>query len=546
MKRHPWATKAFAAAALGGALGLISCGGDGDKDGAGPVADPVPYALLPEQTPSWSEADRDFFLHGSMGTEFLPEVLLRAWAETEPGLIPSATLVAFGAVAERADGLPLGFSLRRVEHLGGLPSLGINCASCHAGQVVPPGGGAPITLLGQPAPFDAEAFFGAVVVAMVKTADPEAMKKFLPAYARARLRRADAQAVREMEELIAKDMAAIAAAVKEDPLANRGAAAGAMHVLGEHDLDLFVPGTTKLVPLPDLARNLLRLLHNMRAALHIPDALPAGAPPASGPGRNDAFGLLSLVLLGTPQEYAPVKFGVVWNVDRRRWVHWDGNTPSPMARNLLAAVGLGAPLLGKKAVLDVAVLKRQTQLSETIRPPKYPWQIDEAAAKRGEAHYRANCASCHDGPESDARLHAVAEVGTDPARARAFTQKQADGFNGFLRTVQVENFDASKEPAIRGTGKYWASALEGVWARAPYLHNGSVRTMADLLSPPASRPKTWRRGSREYDASGLGYADAGPHVLDTTTPGNSNAGHDYGTALPGDAKRDLIEFLKAK
>src|SRR5206468_3194371 len=46
--------------------------------------------------------------------------------------------------------------------------------------------------------------------------------------------------------------------------------------------------------------------------------------PASGPGRNDAFGLLSAVLFGAPQPYAPVKYGLVWNLDHRHWVHWDG------------------------------------------------------------------------------------------------------------------------------------------------------------------------------------------------------------------------------
>ncbi|KAF0242232.1 MAG: hypothetical protein FD180_4029 [Planctomycetota bacterium] len=546
MKRHRWIAKAFGAAGLGAVLFVISCGGTGEEDGGEIAAEFTTHVLLPEQVPGWSAEDREFFLHGSMGTEVLPEILLRAWAETEPGLFPTVTLTNFGAIADRPDGPPVGFSLRRVEHLGGLPSLGINCASCHAGQVMPAGGGTAITLLGNPAPFDAEAFFGSVIVAMVKTLDPEAMKKFLPAYARARLRRAEAQAVREMEAEIEKNGAAIVAAVKDDPFANRGAAAGELHAIAPADLEIFQRGTTTLVALPDLARNLLRLLHNMRTALHLPDNLPSTGPPPSGPGRNDAFGLLSLVLLGSPQEYAPVKFGLLWNVDRRRWVHWDGNTPSPMARNLLAAVGLGAPLLGKKAVLDIAVLKRQTQLSETIRPPKYPWDVDNEAAKRGEAHYRANCAKCHDGPESDARLFAVSEVGTDPVRARNFTQKQADGFNEFLRTVEVANFDASKEPPIRGTQKYWAADLAGVWARAPYLHNGSVRTMADLLSPPASRAKTYRRGSREYDTAALGYADSGSYVLDTSTPGNSNAGHDYGTSLATEAKRDLVEYLKTR
>ena len=140
---------------------------------------------------------------------------------------------------------------------------------------------------------------------------------------------------------------------------------------------------------------MLKLFHNIRASLHIPDQPPEKLPPASGPGRNDAFGLLSAVLFGQPQPYAPVKYGVVWNLDKRRWVHWDGNTRSPIGRNLLASLGLGAPLVGKHGQLDFALIKRQTDLSETIRPPRYPFAIDAAAARRGAAHYEEHCASCH-------------------------------------------------------------------------------------------------------------------------------------------------------
>jgi hypothetical protein len=85
-----------------------------------------------------------------------------------------------------------------------------------------------------------------------------------------------------------------------------------------------------------------------------------------------------------------------------------------------------------------------------------------------------------------------------------------------------------------------------VWARSPYLHNGSVRTMQELLSPPAQRAKTFHRGSREYDPAQLGYSDGGAYVFDTSTSGNSNAGHDYGTKLSSAEKQDLMEYLKTR
>jgi hypothetical protein len=282
----------------------------------------------------------------------------------------------------------------------------------------------------------------------------------------------------------------------------------------------------------------------MRAALHVPDQPPDKVPPASGPGRNDAFGLLSASLLNRPQPYAPIKFGLVWNVDQRTWVHWDGNTKSPIARNLLASLGLGAPLHGKRGDLDFATVKRQTDLSESIRPPKYPFAIDRAAAKLGAAHFESKCASCHGGPESDKRLYSIAEVGTDPRRAEMFTEKQAEGFNKFLAELEAVGYEPPKEFGVRSTGKYWAATLGGVWARSPYLHNGSVRTMQDLLTAPAQRAKTFHRGSQEYDANQMGYTDGGVYVFDTEGEGNSNSGHDYGTKLSAEQKRELMEYLK--
>jgi hypothetical protein len=78
----------------------------------------------------------------------------------------------------------------------------------------------------------------------------------------------------------------------------------------------------------------------------------------------------------------------------------------------------------------------------------------------------------------------------------------------------------------------------------PYLHNGSVRTMQELLTPPTARAKTFHRGSRVYDAAKMGYVDAGAYVFDTAGAGNSNSGHDYGTHLSAEQKQELIEFLK--
>jgi hypothetical protein len=141
-------------------------------------------------------------------------------------------------------------------------------------------------------------------------------------------------------------------------------------------------------------------------------------------------------------------------------------------------------------------------------------------------------------------LYPIAEIGTEPHRAQAFTPSQADRFNQFLARLDIPGYRPSQEPGLRGTQKYWAPSLAGVWARSPYLHNGSVRTMQELLMPPPARAKTFQRGSREYDALAMGYTDAGTYRFDMTATGNANTGHDYGTDLSQAQRRELIEYLK--
>jgi hypothetical protein len=422
-----------------------------------------------------------------------------------------------------------------VAHLGGLPAVGINCASCHFVQLTSSRQSEPIRILGGTSHFNVEGFFGAVLVATFKTADPANMKKFLTAYL------GDATPVRFDEEW-REQQAEILEVMKSDPFGSGGVAPGELHVLSGNDMRLHADEAHG--ELATLAHSMLKLFHNMRAALHVPDQPPEKQPPASGPGRNDAFGLLAASLLHSPTPYAPIKFGLVWNVDKRAWVHWDGNTRSPIARNLLASLGLGAPMHGKHGDLEFAMVKRQTDLSEAIRPPKYPFPITRDMATRGEKHFQADCFSCHGGVESDSRLHSIAEVGTDPVRASMFTEKLAEGFNKFLADLETDGYVPPKEYGVRSTGKYWAPTLSGVWARSPFLHNGSVRTMQELLTAPEQRAKTFHRGSRMYDEEALGYTNEGAYVLDTSTSGNANTGHDYGTKLARDEKRDLIEYLK--
>ncbi len=182
-----------------------------------------------------------------------------------------------------------------------------------------------------------------------------------------------------------------------------------------------------------------------------------------------------------------------------------------------------------------------------IQPvPDYPFPIDPTLAAAGKQVWSANCAGCHEiGREGAGRIIPIDEIGTDPHRWALITKGTVEGYN---RTSK-ENYGWPQEWFIRKTVGYTAVLLDAVWLRAPYLHNGSVPTIADLLESPEARPPVFYRGYNVYDPERLGYVSSGPEAekefrYDTSLPGNGNGGHLYGTDLPPEEKKALIEYLK--
>ena len=180
-----------------------------------------------------------------------------------------------------------------------------------------------------------------------------------------------------------------------------------------------------------------------------------------------------------------------------------------------------------------------------LQPPKYPYAVDQAAAARGGETFARACASCHAaGGENLGKVIAADAVGTDRHRLDMWTQAAADSYNNYQADYNwgFKNFHK--------TNGYVSVPLDGLWLRAPYLHNGSVPTLAELFETPDRRPKLFWRGYDVYDQEKVGFVSAGPEAersgsrYDTGLPGNSNAGHLWGTDLPPDEKRALVEYLK--
>lgn len=236
----------------------------------------------------------------------------------------------------------------------------------------------------------------------------------------------------------------------------------------------------------------------------------------------------------------------LWNMEQRHGnLHWDG-----LNTDLTEVVQTGA--LGDGATNKSLPVERMTQIEAYIRtkqPPAYPWadQIDSALVARGQPVFQQHCARCHahDG-ERTGKVIPLDEVGTDPHRAAMWTDAAAESYSHYS-----DGYDWDFTHFVNEEG-YVAVPLDGLWLRAPYLHNGSVPTLEDLLLPPHERPRKYYRGSDVVDRRQVGFlhqpddpqARKDGYLYDVTVKGNSNLGHDYGTELPAEQRRALVEYLK--
>ena len=237
-----------------------------------------------------------------------------------------------------------------------------------------------------------------------------------------------------------------------------------------------------------------------------------------------------------------------WDPTRSQLINgggqYNGNIPIPVFRNLAAAttMGLDNP--------DIRVPAFAAELLGGLPATAYPFAVDTALAKSGEALFAANCADCHQ-PHNGAVYDTL---GTSPSRSKVInTALMVSGrklYAGFCppdleldlggtpakpcaeyEGVALADFATAIMRPLSDQRGYNATPLRGIWASAPYLHNGSVPTMRHLLMP-GTRPGSFVRGLLGYDTENLGFAwqDDGNGqgvVFDTTVfHAVSNQGHD--------------------
>jgi hypothetical protein len=203
-----------------------------------------------------------------------------------------------------------------------------------------------------------------------------------------------------------------------------------------------------------------------------------------------------------------------------------------------------------------------TSVIRHLRPPRYPYEIDRTLAARGrEIFYSTDvgCYRCHgiyDGQGNVDWPGVHSPIGTDRSRIDVVSEQFIDAFN---------RSPLAADGALRKSRGYAATPLTGVWANFPYLHNGSVPTLHDLLGPASERPRIFEvMAARTLDRVHLGqplylnpsHAALGEAELirrfgdnrnwfNSARPGCGNQGHDFWPQIKTDENRQaLIEYLK--
>jgi len=302
--------------------------------------------------------------------------------------------------------------------------------------------------------------------------------------------------------------------------------------------------------------------------------------PDWGRGRDDAMNLTKYFLTTSPLDdtLGPTDMPSIWNLkkyNRGPFVATPTCGKEPVAstrmnfagdscnaRSVIIDSSLG--LVGAAPPSNQIFLNEIDWLENYLSnypPPKYPYPIDQAKAAGGKAVFYQHCARCH-ASDATGTVMPLTEVdqgktlGTDPQRIYSWNKDAAIRANNAVRSFGIIRPGLVEANPIG----YIRAFLDGIWLRAPYLHNGSVPSLRDLLTPPAQRPQMFFRGYDVYDPLDLGFVSlpaqaarvgaTWDEVIRVATPydvhmrSNGNGGHEWGTDLPPADKDALLEYLK--
>jgi hypothetical protein len=309
------------------------------------------------------------------------------------------------------------------------------------------------------------------------------------------------------------------------------------------------------------------------------NGLPSDVPGMTGE-VTDARGAGERIFKNIPAWAPPVPApidvkSVNWAVHRFH-ANWDGNQGAS-SRTLAS----GASATGDPRMVNVRIHEPLNPFIDNLPPPPYPFAVDLGRAREGKALFQSNCASCH--KPRNQTIYRVSQLGVDPNRSLVTTSVSRYGLaalvmeacriyglnnegrpgadwcvpQGDWQARLDEYFRDTPRRVAEGSNGYKADMLHGIWAQAPYLHNGSVPTLGHLICSQ-TRPRRFLRGNVHYDQAMGGFewserpaSRYGPHdtilikEYDTSVPGKSNGGHRFGSSLcPDTAGLDPVSDRK--
>lgn len=526
----------------------------------------------------WSAADSERFYFTSQGSQIVPYDWFLALEQPDSDQLfrDPRNMLRFRYLSQRPspmnpDGLPVGFA-RDVG--AGRAWLGFTCAACHTAEVHYKE--IAYRIDGGPSLADTTGMLRSLARALRQTRDQKD-----------RFERFAARVLR------GQDSAAARAALKDQLTVMIDRRDG-------YNVRNFPPGEVAGNGRIDAFGAILNEIFHL--------AVPTGEAASATANTQPADAPVSLPFLwDTPQHDI-----IQWNGAARNSPPIIG----PLGRNVGEVLGvfggLEIPdhpsLLGYRSTVQVQNLLKMEEWVTKLWSPQWPAAfpaIDARKRDQGRALYQRHCLECHDTiNRTDPNRRIVARMrstGTDPLMALNFQNRrgragkfeggfsrffplirdshkigpQAQGVevlgNAVIGTIVGSAFPAPKDelsaiefaqrppspPSLERTvpegPPYKGRPLNGIWATAPYLHNGSVPTLHDLLLPAAQRPRHFSVGSRVFDPDKVGFrTDAKGFFTFRTVdnsnqviPGNSNGGHEYGTALGEEERRQLLEYLKS-
>jgi hypothetical protein len=542
---------------------------------------PKDVVWLPQ---NWTEDQRRRYYHTAQGSELLPYAWFLALEQPRfslsgaPPFKDDRYLQGFGFIPDpvyelNPDALPVGFTRddRFVDPYTGqkLAVLGISCAACHTGELFY--GGKAIRIDAGPSLINLQKFTEALGLAVTWTYyDPLRFHRFAARVLGPNHPRADQVRLRQaLKYYLDTTFTEVKATFPLFPTPEGYGRTDALARIGN-----FVFGTE---------------LNNNKNLI-------VGNAPVNYPPIWDASWMDWVQYNGSIQQPMGRNVGEALGVRSRI--------------NLLGYPGLQFQnTIRVKNLHEIETLLGGSEPGKGVWSPKWPedilGKIDQGTAAKGEQLYNQLCLHCHQPPmnsedgrkperwtnftDSQGRqffkvtMIPLAEIGTDPKEAQNFHNRKADsgplgkgiisagdGLTFVTQTVieqayaqlnltpeQQEQWNGYRKNELREPLAYKARPHNGIWATPPYLHNGSVPNLFELLSPVAERSKVFYLGNKQFDPVKLGLDTSplkGASEFLVDLPGNSNAGHEFndgpkgngiiGRKLTPEERMQIIEYLK--